>query len=90
MFEDHELPDDGLTTVELSAYLRILAHHETEEIANLGEFRRFRRRAFLRGRASALWALAELVERGEIRANFHSSPVLRLHLPTLDVAMPDD
>ena len=80
--------DDGLTQPELSAYLRRLAALELTEGA-----RPFTEPIFCRGRASALLAVAELVERGEIRAGLLSEPIYRLHLPSppdLTRLMPDD
>lgn len=88
------MSDDGLTQPELSAYLRRLAGLELREQENVDEFRRLRKLAFLNGRASALFAVAELVERGEIRAGLLSEPIHRLHVvhhtPPASPAMPDD
>lgn len=87
-------PDAGLTRPELSAYLRRLAALELEQQENVDEFRKFRKLAFLNGRASALFAVAELVERGEIRAGLLSEPIERLHVvhqtPPTSPAMPND
>ena len=90
--------DDGLTQIELSAYLRRLAALELEESSSIhGKmYKRIRRtsrerKSFLSGRISALLAIAELVERGEIRGGLFEEPIYRLHVPTrLDASMPDD
>ena len=91
--------DDGLTQPELSAYLRRLAELEFPASERLGfalkEFQlswvgKSPAQAFLHGRASALLAIAELVERGEIRAGLFDEPIQRLHTPHLDASMPDD
>lgn len=79
--------DEGLTNIELSAYLRRLAALETHPRAlDTGTLE------FLRGRASALFAVAELVERGAIRDGLLSEPISRLHTPSTPAspAMPDD
>jgi hypothetical protein len=93
------MDDDGLTQPELSAYLRRLAELEISVQVGLASTecdRPFSHvgkspvQAFIHGRGSALIALAELVERGEIRAGLLAEPIQRLHTPRLDASMPDD
>ncbi len=81
---------DGLTQPELAAYLRRLARLETEELPNFPLPAYLADRAFLSGRASALRALADLVERGEISGGLFAGPIHRLHRPPPDASMPDD
>lgn len=76
--------DDGLTAVELSAFLRRLAALEWDAQPRL-----FPDIHFLAGRASSLLAVAELVERGEIRAGLLSEPISRLHFPKVATVMPE-
>ena len=91
--------DDGLTQPELSAYLRRLAELEISERLGypmaecrhpLSHMGKSAAQAFVHGRASALLALAELVERGEIRGGLFDEPIQHLHTPHLDASMPDD
>ena len=86
--------DDGLTQPELSAYLRILAGlekvHPYDGTATGDADHVTYSLGFLQGRASALLAVAELVERGEIRGGLLMEPIYRLHTPHLDDSMPDD